>query len=245
MRHKRIYVATDMSENTDVSLDAETSHYLLNVLRCRKNDKLEVFNGSGGGYRAFITGTGKKSVTVRLEQYVPENEQSGLAITLAYGISRGSHMDFAIQKAVELGVSSIAPLFTAQGNVRLDEDRTIKRMQHWKKIIIHACEQCGRSRLPELIVPQSLSDWLEMENDASKLVFSADADNNPGIQDLNHDKSVVLIGPEGGFSDDELHQATAAGYKKVKLGSRILRTETAVAAAITVVQVLGGDMRKL
>ena len=153
-------------------------------------------------------------------------------------------MDYAVQKAVELGVNSIAPLFTSHGNVKLTEDRTKTRHEHWRKIIIHACEQCGRTEVPTLHMPVDITEWITEDRAGHKLILSPAGklfthSNIPTLQ-----KVVLLIGPEGGFSSAEVDMAVNAGYEEVSLGSRILRTETAVSAAITAVQVLWGDMGK-
>lgn len=243
MQYKRIYLDQALSVTEQITTDKDTGHYLATVLRCRIGDKLILFNGLGGSYVAEITAIAKQAVTISIEEFIPDDMPGSIHITMAYAISKGSHMDYAIQKAVELGVHSIAPLFTARGNVKLDEKRIKTRYEHWRKIIIHACEQSGRNDVPELLLPQALSDWLTQDSKAKKYIFSLHSQNFLYTDGDDLQKCILLLGPEGGFTPEEEQLAVQAGYEPVSLGARTLRTETAVAAAITTVQVLWGDMR--
>lgn len=242
MRQSRIYVDTELASNLMLTLPKEQAHYVAVVLRMKVGQELVIFNGRGGSYKAKLVSADKRSVVVELGKFQNEEYESPLCLTLAQGISRGQHMDYTIQKAVELGVSKIVPLFTEHGNVRLDEQRTAKRMQHWEKIIISACEQSGRNRLPELSRPMELNDWLTQESLSLRILFDPGAGQslnrlNTGSRDIS-----LLSGPEGGFSDHEMVSAYEQGLLGVRLGPRVLRTETAAVAALAAIQTLWGDM---
>ena len=243
MRQKRIYLPEIPSKTGQILVDRQTSHYLATVLRCRSGDKLQVFNGKGGSYSAEIEAINKQAVSLKLLKFTPDEQRTTPHITLAYGISKAAHMDYAVQKAVELGVHHIAPLFTRHGNVRPNKDRLKNREAHWRKIIIRACEQCGRNDLPELSPPKNYQDWLAQKTDAPKYIFSTESPKflNPATPPPQ--ACILLIGPEGGFSPEEHQQAKNAGYNPITLGPRTLRTETAVTVALTTIQILWGDMR--
>jgi 16S rRNA (uracil1498-N3)-methyltransferase len=207
-----------------------------------------VFDGSGGEFGARIEEFRKDSVVVAVEDHRPLERESPLPLTLAQGISRGERMDWIIQKATELGTSRIVPLFTKRSVVRLDEKQADRKLQHWRAIAIAACEQCGRNRIPELAAPVDFFDMLPAEaSGATRLLLSPTGDLR--IEDLGQDvrqgasKGItVLIGPEGGLEDVEQEAALAAGFKAVQLGPRVLRTETAAIAALTIIQRYFGDL---
>lgn len=243
MRINRVFVDQSLARGSPLELSGETAHYVGTVLRMRRGATLHLFDGSGGCYLARIEGRAHGSVTVVPVEFLPEEQESGLPVTLAQGIARGQHMDYTVQKAVELGVQRIVPLLTEYGNVKLDEDRTTHRLQHWRKIIVGACEQCGRNRLPELLPPVSFHDWIARDANPLRLVM-----HPQGGRRLNElsgaDAGItVLSGPEGGLTDAEYEAALRAGYVGVRLGPRILRTETAAIAALAACQILWGDLR--
>ena len=183
-------------------------------------------------------------VEVEISDFTPDASAPPLFITLALGISRGLHMDYALQKSVELGVSAIVPLFTGRCNVKLDNKRMETRMEHWRKIMIHACEQSGRNSLPDLLAPHSLDEWVKSDVTATRLLLAPAAGQTLGeIARVNIREISVLAGPEGGLTDAEQSTAAERGYIPVRLGPRTLRTETAAVAAVTALQVLWGDLR--
>ena len=193
----------------------------------------------------------KNSVVVTVEDHRPLDRESPLPLTLAQGISRGERMDWVIQKATELGTSRIVPLFTKRSMVRLDEKQADRKLQHWRAIAIAACEQCGRNKIPELAAPVDFYDVLPADaSGATRLLLSPTGDlrieDLQGIgQDVRQSASkgiTVLIGPEGGLEDVEQEAALAAGFKAVRLGPRVLRTETAAIAALTIIQRYFGDL---
>ncbi len=204
--------------------------------------QLIVFNGQGGEYLCTIDKSSKKHVEIAVEQYKDNDSESPLKIHLAQGISRGDKMEFTIQKAVELGVHAITPLFTERCGVKLAEDRLQKKINQWQHIAISACEQSGRCSIPEIKSPQTLEQWLSQETDDLKLNLFPHA--NASIKTITPPTHGVrfIIGPEGGLSDEEINQTRDAGYQDILLGPRVLRTETAALAVITALQVQFGDL---
>jgi 16S rRNA (uracil1498-N3)-methyltransferase len=230
----RIYQASELSPHSTITLDEFASHHLARVLRATIGDKVILFNGQGGEYSGVIQQINKKTVMVDLKEFIARDVESSLEIWLAQGISRGEKMDYTIQKAVELGVSKIIPLFSERCNVKLDSERSEKRIQHWQSVMISACEQSGRNRVPEIIMPQSLENWLPNVQADFRLVLSPYAECK--LKQLaipSKARVVLLIGPEGGLSDQEISLAVTHGFQALNLGPRVLRTETAAVAAIT------------
>lgn len=241
MRITRIYQPINLIENQIITLDNHASHHLLNVLRLKSGTTLIIFNGQGGEYQAELINIEKKQAKIKIKNFSAIERESSLHIHLAQGISRGEKMDYIIQKAVELGVTEITPLFTEYGNVHLNEERLKKRVAHWQAIIISACEQCGRNHLPKINLPQRLFNWLPNCHDEFKLILDPQA--NKKISEYNKQNSVtLLIGPEGGLSDHEIAEAKRNNFLSLKLGPRILRTETAGLAAVAALQALWGDL---
>jgi 16S rRNA (uracil1498-N3)-methyltransferase len=218
-------------------------NHITRVLRLRSGDALTVFDGSGGEFGARIEEFRKDAVVVAVEEHRPLDRESPLTLTLAQGISRGERMDWIIQKATELGTSKIVPLFTKRSMVRLDERQAERKIQHWRAIAVAACEQCGRNKVPELVTPIDFFDVLPADSSgATRLLLSPTGDLR--IEDLQDTAKAitVLIGPEGGLDDVEQEAALAAGFKAVRLGPRVLRTETAAIAALTIIQHHFGDL---
>ncbi|MDR3491103.1 MAG: 16S rRNA (uracil(1498)-N(3))-methyltransferase [Gammaproteobacteria bacterium] len=239
----RIYQAIPLSIHSVITLDAGASHHLASVLRANINDKITLFNGEGGEFAGIIAAIEKKKVTVKIEAYHPRVAESPLEICLAQGISRGEKMDFTIQKAVELGVSQIVPLFTERCNVKLDADRSQKRVEHWQSIIISASEQSGRNILAKLEPPQMLTRWIGSVQMDQGFVLAPTSEQKLNSFSLQKKARVILlIGPEGGLSENEIKLAVQKNFAPLNLGPRILRTETAGIAAITALQCYFGDM---
>ena len=242
MSPPRIYQSTPLTANQALTLDAAASHHLARVLRAAVDDAITLFNGDGNEYPAKITGIDKKSVHITIQSCVSRDVESPIDIYLAQGIARGEKMDFIIQKAVELGVSKIFPLITERCNVRLNQEREEKRLQHWQSIVISACEQSGRNRIPEIHAPQSLEAWLPQVIADLKFVLSPHVANQPAKNTLSQPKTIaLLIGPEGGLSDPEVALASQHAFIPQCLGPRVLRTETATLATITAIQCQYGD----
>ncbi|MBI2994673.1 MAG: 16S rRNA (uracil(1498)-N(3))-methyltransferase [Gammaproteobacteria bacterium] len=243
MRINRVFADQPLARGALIDLSAEGAHHIGTVLRMREGDFLHVFDGDGGCYLARIAARRRSTVTIEPVEFLAEDRESPIQVTLAQGLARGTHMDYTIQKAVELGVRRIAPLLTEHGNVRLDGARASQRMQHWRRIIIGACEQCGRNRLPELLAPIPFSDWIAGDASPLRLVLHPRGECGLGGVPAGGAGVTLLCGPEGGFAEPEFEAAMRAGYTGVRLGPRILRTETAAVAALAACQVLWGDLR--
>lgn len=240
MRLSRLYLRLPLQQGQTVELDDDSGHYLRTVLRLKKDDGLVVFNGDGSEYSGVIQEVSRKSVRVFIGKRHERSVESPLAVMLGMGIARGDKMDWSVQKAVELGVTGITPILTERCVVQLKDDKKSQRWQHWQKIVQHAAEQCGRTVLPELQPIEPLGDWLYRQQG---LRIFLDPYATAKLVDLapNGQSVTLLAGPEGGFADHERDLAKAAGFVPVRMGSRILRTETASIAALSAVQTLWGD----
>ncbi len=246
MRIPRIYTPMPIAVGETVTLADDTTHYLTRVLRLKAGAQLVIFNGEGGEYKGTLKTLQRRCARVLVEHYNDVDRESPLVLTLAQGISRGERMTYTLQKAVELGVREIQPLFTEHCDVRLNNDRAEKRRQHWQGIANSACEQCGRNRVPVIKSAQIALTWLEAQlatKDAGhfKLVLDHRANFTLARLEGNPTSVTLLAGPEGGLSDHELDQAIQAGFTDVRLGPRVLRSETAAVAALAAVNVKWGD----
>lgn len=243
MRIPRLYIPLPLSVGATVPLDDNAFAHAVRVLRLKPNAPLILFNGSGGAFAATLSELGKRHATAYITAALPGEVESPLKITLAQSVSRGDHMDYTVQKAVELGVAVIQPLFTERGGVDLSGERLERKIQHWRGIVIGACEQCGRNRLAELREPLSLITWLGQAAEPG-LRLLLDPVAEPGLRGLEPPAAMItlLIGPEGGLSPAETAHAQRAGFSGVRLGPRILRTETAGVAALAALQALWGDL---
>lgn len=243
MRKTRIYVESKLEEGGRIRLTGEQARYLSRVLRLQAGSEFVVFDGRGGEYAACMERAARDEMEARVGAFMAVERESPLQITLVQGLSRSERMDFAVQKAVELGVHSIVPAITERSVVRLDEDRRLRRLEHWRGIAVSACQQCGRTRLPRIEAIVNLNEWLEKGFDprTPAFVLSPDAGMTPAEIDAR-DAAVLLVGGEGGFSDIEMSRITRRGFKSLSLGPRILRTETAAVAALTALQLVCGDL---
>lgn len=241
MSNPRLYTDQPLHKGTEVVLDERAARHAVRVLRRRKGDKVVLFNGNGRDYGATLASVSKERVAARVLTARLVETESHLDLTLAQGIARGNRMDYTLQKAVELGVDTIVPLFCKRTEVRLSGRRLEKRMEHWRGVVISACEQCGRAVLPALRAPMDLTGWLEHPPAGSRLVLRPDGKGGPTALEPTQ-AATVLIGPEGGLAEEEIESARAAGFQPLRLGPRVLRTETAGPAALAVLQALWGDM---
>lgn len=238
MRLPRFYCATPLAVGP-VSLPDSTAHYIARVLRMQAGDALQLFDGSGQEFPGVIVEAGKKSVTVELGSGQPGQPDSPLQVHLGQVLSRGERMDWAIQKATELGVAEITPLFSERCEVRLNDERAQKRLEHWRQIAISACEQCGRSSVPLIHPPVTLCDW--QAGVAADLKLVLHPETRPLASHARPQRLALLIGPEGGLSEAEVTAAQAAGFHAAAFGPRVLRTETAPVVALSLAQYLWGD----
>jgi 16S rRNA (uracil1498-N3)-methyltransferase len=243
MRISRIYTSQPLASGQNLELEERAARYLLQVLRMRTGRELILFNGDGNDYQATITEAGRRQLYCEIGERLKKTEvESSLSIELGIGVSKGDRMDLVIQKATELGVARIAPLFTERVDVKLQGDREAKKLQHWQQILISACEQSGRSVLPELLPPQSLADWLPRSGASLDVVLCPARSQELALTLPESRKLRLLVGPEGGLSDEEIDTAIAGGFQAMQLGPRVLRTETAPLAAMSILQHRFGDM---
>ncbi len=240
MRLVRLYVNCPLVANSDLELPPEASHYIGKVLRAKPGQALSLFNGDGQEYAAQVTAVSKKAVAISTSNSCPGQAASPLHSHLGQVMSRGDRMDYAVQKATELGVNEITPLFSERCEVKLDAKRLAKRLAHWRQIAISACEQCGRSDLPTIHDPQQLDPWLKTIAADCKLTLHPH--NTVALQDIPTPAScALLIGPEGGLTEAEVKTAREQDFDAICLGPRILRTETAPIASLALLQHLWGD----
>jgi len=250
MRVPRVYIDQPLQSGAELALDKAAAHYLVSVLRLRTNDALIVFNGSGGEYSAVLQSATNKQAAITIGEHNAGVKPSPVRVVLAIGLSRGERMDWVIQKAVELGVNAIIPLFTERCEVKLKGERALKKRGHWQQIAFSACEQSQRNDVPEIKAAQPLSEFLATSaapaNADLKLILDPRAEQSLSSTLLKQGsaaKTIVLFsGPEGGFSEGEIELARQQGVVSVGLGPRVLRTETAPLAALSIVQALLGDM---
>jgi 16S rRNA (uracil1498-N3)-methyltransferase len=238
----RLYFPGEIPAHGLFDAPADQAHHVAHVLRLAAGDALTVFDGRGQEYPAVIERIAKSAVTLRVSAARTVDRESPLEVTLAQGISSGERMDYTVQKAVELGIGAIQPLAVERSVVRLSAERAARRVAHWQAVAIAACEQSGRNRVPPVLPVASLATWLaDARADALRLTLSPGAAST--LRELGRPAGpvVLLIGPEGGLSPREQEDAQAFGFKPLRLGPRVLRTETAAVAALAAMQALWGD----
>ncbi len=245
MQIPRIYSTTPITPGALLQLDDASRRHVVQVLRMRASAPLILFDGRGGELPATIQTIEKRSVTVQVGERVEIDCESPLEIHLFQGVSKGERMDYVIQKATECGVSAITPLLCERTVVRLDPKRMEKKMDHWQKVAISACEQCGRNRVPPIHPPLSWSAFLSSGKAGDGFVLDAASERKLSDFQLskpNGGRIGIITGPEGGLTLQEINSAVESGYQGVQMGPRILRTETASVVAITIMQALWGDL---
>ncbi|MCC4618925.1 16S rRNA (uracil(1498)-N(3))-methyltransferase [Xanthomonas cassavae CFBP 4642] len=244
MRLTRSHVALPLQCDQDVALPEESANHLLRVLRLREGDACILFNGDGSDYHARISMAGKREARARVERVEPLHNESPLRITLLQGIARGEKMDLILQKATELGVATIVPVNAERTEVKLDAARMEKRVAHWRSVVVSACEQSGRARVPTVAAPLGLQEAAQA-CDTQALRLTLDPQGEHRLSTLSADVEqglIVAIGPEGGWSPRDRATLADAGFTGLQLGPRILRTETAGLAAIAALQARFGDL---
>jgi 16S rRNA (uracil1498-N3)-methyltransferase len=244
MRNPRIYQQSQFTINDSVSLSEDAFGHVVRVLRLKEGDAITLFNGEEAfQYNAVLANVSKKSAQAEIKTKEKILTESPLNIHLGQGISRGDRMDFTLQKSVELGVNTITPLFTERCGVKLNAERLEKKRQQWQKIVISACEQSGRAIVPSVAEPMQLSDWLKQQTKALKINLHPKAQHSIMSLPMENNRVRLLIGPEGGLTDEEITLANQNDYYDVLLGPRVLRTETAALTAITALQCKFGDLK--
>ncbi|ERS85794.1 16S rRNA methyltransferase [Marinobacter sp. EVN1] len=242
MRIPRIFTDSPLAVGSQCQLDDNAANHVGRVLRMQAGQALLLFNGDGHDYHATITEAGKKHVLVAVTEAAENETESPLRVVLAQTLSKGDRMDYAVQKAVEMGVSEIVPLTTERCDVKLKGDREDKRLRHWQQVAISAAEQCGRARVPEIQPVMTVQQWLEHAR-ACDLRLVLHHRTERSLNTLEKPSSIALmIGPEGGLTAEEIALAEDNGFLPVALGPRVLRTETAPVAAIALCQWLWGDI---
>jgi 16S rRNA (uracil1498-N3)-methyltransferase len=243
MRLTRVHVDVELQTGRRLTVDGSAGNHISRVLRLRVGDALTLFNGQGGEYAGSIDEIRRDTVVVSILERRDVDRESPCQLTLAQGISRGERMDWVVQKATELGVWQIAPIFTERSIVQLDEKQASRKLQHWRSIAIAACEQSGRNHVPQITQPVGLYELLEKRTSSgTALLLSPGAPLRIADLASTGTQITVLIGPEGGLADVEQQAAVKAGFTPVRLGPRVLRTETAAVCALTLLQQKFGDI---
>lgn len=242
VREIRIYQQGDYKPGDVVALSEEAGLHVGVVLRMQVGEQVTLFNGRNQEFRAIIQAAKKKRVAVLIEQCQEVNRESPLAIHLGQAISKGDRMELVMQKAVELGVARITPLLTSRSVVKLDPERMAKKLHQWQAIVIAACEQSGRNTVPVVAEPMHINDFMRQVQAELKLVLHPE--KNKTWRDYAFDVAdiALIIGPEGGLTQEELDEACAQHFLPLTLGPRILRTETAAISVLSVLQAVGGDL---
>jgi 16S rRNA (uracil1498-N3)-methyltransferase len=242
MRIPRIFTEQVLLPGAAIELDSGPAQHVGRVLRMGPGDPLTLFDGRGGEYPSRIVSVERRRVVAQTGEHVAIERESPLRIHLGIAVSRGDRMDWVVQKATELGVDEISPLFTERTEVKLTGERAEKKTRHWRQVATSACEQCGRNRLPAIRPPQQLSPWLSAAEEEARFVLHHRA-GPQGVSGATPTGAALLIGPEGGLDEPEIEAAQAAGFQALALGPRVLRTETAPLAAIALLQARWGDMK--
>lgn len=243
MRLSRLYTNTALHLHETVSLDDENAHYARSVLRLKNGAHIILFNGCGGEFLGNVVEASRKNVRVTLQEFIERSVESHLKIHIGLGISRGDRMDFSVQKAVELGATKMTPLVTERCVVQFKEEKKSQRWLHWQKIMQHATEQSGRTVLPAFDPISTLGEWMGRQQSGLRIFLDPQATLSLAQLSPDGGEVTLLTGPEGGFSNAEREMAISAGFVPVRLGARILRTETASLAALAAVQMLWGDFK--
>lgn len=243
MRVIRCHVESDLAAGRVLRLPEDKSTHLLRVLRRREGDPVTLFNGDGQDYAARISGTERKAVELTVESAQVRENESSLAITLLQGVARGDKMDLILRKATELGVHAIWPVLTERTEVKLDSERAERRIAHWRAVVAAACEQSGRARVPPVAEPRPLAEALaELPATARRLILDPHGGRAVKALDIDTRRPVgLVIGPEGGLGERDHRLLAGCGFEGVRLGPRVLRTETAGLAVLAALQALYGD----
>ena len=244
MRLTRVHVSEPLTPGHRHTIEGDAANHIMRVLRLRPGDPLALFDGRGGEHAARVEAFLKDAVIVEVGGHSATAVESPLSLTLAQGVSRGERMDWVVQKATELGVAGIVPVLTERTVVRLDAKHSERKLLHWRGIAVAACEQSGRTRIPDIVPPRELHEFLRQSNQAPavRLLLSPSGTLHIDEVRLSDGGMIVLIGPEGGLTEAEQRAALDAGFQAVRLGPRVLRTETAAVAALTLLQHQFGDL---
>lgn len=238
----RVYLQAPLASGQSLTLPEAAFRHLVQVLRLRSGEAVTVFDGRGGEYDATLAAVERRSATLQMGDFHDVERESPLQLTLVQGLSKGDRMDYTLQKAAELGVSAVVPVITERCNVSLDREREARKFEHWRGVLISACEQSGRTRVPTLHPLQRYVDWLDSQTAGPRYLLDPMAARSLARTPVPDAPLSLVIGPEGGLSAAEIHAGTRAGCIGVRLGPRVLRTETAGVAALSILQALKGDL---
>lgn len=243
MRIPRGFIDQPLVIGSTIELPGDTRHYFYTVLRLKDGASVLLFNGQGGEYLAALDSSGRVK-HARIVEHRTQEVEAPIKVHLIQALAKGEKLDWIMQKATELGVAAITPIATTRCDVRLAPDRINRKHEHWQQVVVNACAQCGRNRVPAIYTPVSLDDWIN-ENDAdnaTRIVLTPNHHPLPlGALATPTDWIFLVVGPEGGLTESEIDQLHAAGYIPITLGPRILRTETAACAALSAIQTRWGD----
>ena len=244
MRAARFFIDAPLAPNTQVELPPRVAHHALRVLRLREGDSITLFNGRGGEFGARLVTDGSR-VFAEIRALDSVERESPLSVTLVQAWIATDKLDWVVEKSVELGVHSIVLASTQHSVVRVAEDRLPKRLERLRELVVAACAQCGRNRIPRIDAASTLADALQagLSEGAIGLLLEPNANAPLSEVGLSHRRVALVVGPEGGFDEDELALAQQLGYHAYRLGPRVLRTETAGLAALAALQALAGDYR--
>lgn len=243
MRIPRVYTNQELPAGHEVLLPEQAGEHVARVLRLERGHPLILFNGDGRECDARLASLAKRAVTAQVIATREVDREASLQLTLAQGIARGERMDWILQKATELGAARIVPIITERTEVKLDEERAERRLAHWTQVIAGACEQSGRNRLPAIEPPQRLDRWLGAQGNIAALRLALIPEGEVTLRHLPQmdNGAILVVGPEGGLSDNDIALLTQTGFRGLRLGPRILRTETAGLAALAALQAVAGD----
>lgn len=230
----RFFIDAELELGVDLQLTDQVFHHWVKVLRAQVGETATLFNGQGGEYFVTLIEVNKKSASVSVDRFNPDNRTPAATILIGQVMSKGDRIDYMVQKATELGVSQIQLLTSERCEMRLKYDRDQKKIDHWQAIATAACEQCGMNIVPQILAPLSLEQWLTKDLPATKLVLAPDTEKTDALAEMKHDIA-LLVGPEGGLSDAEINTAQQHGFKNWCIGDRVLRTETAPIVALSII----------
>ena len=229
----RFYIEAELNTGNTIELTESVFHHWVRVLRAKEQEQAIFFNGKGGEYRVTLTEINKKNAFVSVDHFEPADRTPPFKVVLGQVMSKGDRMDYAIQKATELGVTTIQLLTSERCEMRLRYERDQKKIDHWQSVAIAACEQCGMNIVPKILAPLRLEDWFNSSLPATKLVLAPNRNQVDVLNNVSKDLA-LLIGPEGGLSEAEINAANAVGFENWCIGSRVLRTETAPVVALAI-----------
>ena len=229
----RFYIEAELAVDTQVKLTETVFHHWVRVLRAKEQEQAIFFNGKGGEYCVTLTEINKKNAVVSVDHFEPANRTPPFKVVLGQVMSKGDRMDYAIQKATELGVTSIQLLTSERCEMRLKYDRDQKKIDHWQSVAIAACEQCGMNIVPEILAPIALTDWVSSKLPQTRLVLAPNKAQDNVLLNSEPDLA-LLIGPEGGLSEAEIETANQNHFQSWCIGDRVLRTETAPVVALSI-----------